>query len=95
MPPSSAAATVDDVIVSPEPPRERPSKGSKSAEAGALLALSHTLAHAPDQAVQQLVNSAMKLAQAHSAGVSVEDTEAEEVVLRWIATAGEFAQYRP
>lgn len=89
--PSSAATTVDDVIVSPEPPNERLSKGRKSAEAGALLALSHTLAHAPDHAVQQLVNPAMKLAQAQSAGLSVEDMDAGQVILRWIATAGEFA----
>lgn len=94
MQPSSAATTVDDVIVSPEPPPERPSKGNKSAEAEALLALSHTLAHAPDHAVQQLVNSAMKLAQAQSAGVSVEDMDVDKFILRWIATAGEFARYQ-
>ncbi|MEO5672902.1 MAG: GAF domain-containing protein [Ramlibacter sp.] len=94
MSPSSTVSTVDDVIVSAEPPREGLSEGRKSAEADALLALSHTLARAPDQAVQQLVNSAMKLARAESAGVSVEDTEGGEVILRWIATAGEFARYQ-
>lgn len=96
--PASATTTVDDVIVPPEPPpeppRERPSNGRRSAEAEALLALSQTLAHAPDQAVQQLVNAAMNLTQAQSAGLSVEDMEAGEVILRWIATAGEFARYQ-
>ena len=62
--------------------------------AEALLALSHTLAHAPDHAVQQLVNSAMKLAQAQSAGVSVEEMDVDKLILRWIATAGEFARYQ-
>jgi putative methionine-R-sulfoxide reductase with GAF domain len=82
----------DDVIVEPE---ERSGNSpSKLAGAEALLSLSETLARKPEEALRQLVMSAMKLTNADSAGLSLEDDEAGELVLRWIATAGEFSRYQ-
>ena len=91
--PSPAPLCVDDVIVPPEPHRATRSF-DRSAEADALLSLSHILARSPEQATQQLVHSAMSLTNADSAGLTLEDEEAGEVVLRWIATAGEFKRYQ-
>lgn len=64
-------------------------------ESEAFMALSQTLARDVERAPQQLVDSALRLCGADSAGLSVEDTdEAGQAVLRWIATAGEFARYQ-
>lgn len=82
---------LDDVIVVPDPAVEDP--GQVAATNDAFLALSRTLAREPAFAVQRLVESAMKLTGAESAGVSLEDTEQGEPVFRWIATAGEYARY--
>jgi GAF domain-containing protein len=82
----------DNVIVDPE---ERSGNSpSKSEGAEALLSLSETLAQKPEGALRQLVMSAMKLTKADSAGLSLEDQEEGELVLRWIATAGEFSRYQ-
>lgn len=80
--------TVDDVIVAPQPAIAGRDPATESA---AFMALSQTLARKPDQAVQRLVETALKLTQAGSAGVSLEDTDGGERVFRWVATAGEFA----
>jgi GAF domain-containing protein len=82
-------SSVDDVIIQPTPAKEP----SKDAQAQALLAISETLARAPDKARQKLVSTAMRLTRAQSAGLSMEDHEAGKLVLRWTATAGEFSRY--
>jgi GAF domain-containing protein len=92
VPSSPSPLSGDDVIVAPE---ERSGNSpSKSGGAEALLSLSETLAHKPEGALRQLVMSAMKLAKADSAGLSLEDYEQGELVLRWLATAGEFSRYQ-
>ena len=87
--PHTPRTSVDDVIVPPEPAPRRQAHLEKEA----LLALSHSLAREPASAVQRLVELAMKLTGAESAGVSLEDTEAGEAVFRWVAAAGEFARH--
>ena len=78
---------VDDVIVAPAPAPEL--KTSRVTDA--LLRLSQSLAQEPDLAVQRLVETAMELTKADSAGVSLEEDDATQ--FRWIATAGEFSRY--
>lgn len=83
------ALGVDEVIVAPE---DGSARRTAPAETQAFLALSETLAKAPGRAVQRLVDLAMKLTGADSAGVSLEE-EGGEPIFRWIATAGEFSRY--
>jgi GAF domain-containing protein len=83
---------VDDVIVAAE--QHSGTSTYKAVEADALLSLSESLARNPEGAVQQLIASAMKLTGTDSAGLSLEDHEAGELVLRWVATAGEFSRYQ-
>jgi GAF domain-containing protein len=84
--------SLDEVIVAPAPGVAR--AGSRSAsETEAFLSLSGTLAHKPELASQRLVELAMKLAGADSAGLSLEDHDERGPFLRWIATTGEMARY--
>ncbi len=68
-------------------------KSLQSAEADAFISLSGTVARRPKDVAQQLVVAAMRLTNAESAGLSLESVEAGELVLRWVATAGEFSRY--
>ena len=84
---------VSDVLVLPTPAASDPSM--RGMESEAFLSLSQTLARDPARAPQQLVESAMRLCRADSAGLSLEDVdESGQPILRWIATAGEFARYQ-
>ncbi|HEX7639960.1 MAG TPA: ATP-binding protein, partial [Burkholderiaceae bacterium] len=59
----------------------------------ALAGLATVLAENPDDLARALADAALRLTGAHSAGLSLEDTERGEPVFRWVATAGEFARY--
>jgi hypothetical protein len=84
------ALSVDDIIVEPKPSTKR---RSASEQTHALLGLSEVMAHAPERAVQRLVETAMKLTEADSAGISLEDTHESQPVFRWVAVAGELTRY--
>ena len=88
--PRNPAQSVDEVIVQPGVPARR-SKASD--ETQALLGLSEVMAKAPERALQRLVESAMRLTGAESAGVSLEDTYDGQPVFRWVAVTGEFSRY--
>jgi signal transduction histidine kinase len=47
----------------------------------------------PEEILQELVNLAVELCHADSAGVSLEEDEPGEPKFRWVAVAGSFAQY--
>ena len=84
---------VSEVLVLPTPAASDPSK--RGMESEAFLGLSQTLARDPVRAPQQLVDSALRLCGADSAGLSLEETdESGQPILRWIATAGEFAPFQ-
>ncbi len=93
MPGTTRPISVDDLLVSPSPSTVK-SPASKRQEADALLLLSQTLARNPGHAIQQLASSALSLTGAESAGVTLEDMEAGECILRWIATAGRAKIYQ-
>lgn len=62
------------------------------AESMIMAELVQVLATRPREMAQALADAAMKLTGAASAGVSLEQNEAEPV-FRWIATAGEYGRY--
>ena len=82
--------SIDELIVQPVPSTRR---RSASEETQALLGLSEVMARAPERALQRLAETAMKLTQADSAGISLEDTHEGEPVFRWVVVAGEFSRY--
>ena len=87
--PPPGSCPIDNVIVAPPP-----GKGGKQRdEREAFLALSETLSRAPQAAPQRLIESAMRLTGADSAGISLEDLEGEKAVFRWVVVAGEFSPY--
>lgn len=59
----------------------------------ALAWLADTLAEHPDHIAQELANTAMRLTQAGSAGISIEEDCNGEHQFRWIATAGALERY--
>jgi signal transduction histidine kinase/ActR/RegA family two-component response regulator len=97
-----------ELLTSPEPPLPWPveqvidtellkRRTSKPANYGpenlAMLELAQALATDPSSVVQRLVEAAMRLTGAGSAGLSLADSQDGEDVFRWIATAGEYTKY--
>ncbi len=61
--------------------------------AGALVTLSQALATSPEQILQQLVEAALDLCRAQSAGISLLEEENGRKIFRWHALAGQFAPH--
>lgn len=83
--------SLDEIIVPPAP------SGAMTvpwqAETDAFLELSRTLATSPERTAQRLVDIAMSLTGADSAGLSLEDIDEDTPIFRWVATCGEFSRY--
>ncbi len=70
--------------------RQRPARPPDyAAENRALVALAQAMAVSPTDILQKLVETALALCHAHSAGISMLDDERER--FRWIAIAGQWA----
>ena len=63
------------------------------AESDALTLLAKTFAAEPQLIAKRLVDLALQLTGAHSAGLSLEEVADGKPRFRWIATAGEFSRY--
>ena len=63
------------------------------AESRALVALVRGLADSPETVLQKLVEAALELCRADSAGISIAEKVGDQAVFRWHATAGAFARY--
>jgi hypothetical protein len=61
------------------------------AENQALVALAQELANSPSSIMQQLVETALELCRAHSAGISLLEEEVGRKIFRWHAIAGQWA----
>ena len=60
----------------------------------ALQRLSHALLERPDTILQELVNAAVDLCEADSAGISIEKEDgSDQEFYRWIATAGDYSGF--
>ena len=60
----------------------------------ALLTLGQTMADSPESVLQQLVDKALELCRAESAGLSLLEEENGHKIFRWHGVAGEYAPYR-
>ena len=74
--------------------QQRPSKTPNyQAESAAMMELVKALADDPESVAQRLVEVALNLTAAGSAGLSVAESEDGKEIFRWIATAGEYSRY--
>ena len=74
--------------------RQRPPRvPDYKAESEGLTRLARTFAAEPALIAQRLVDLALQLTAAHSAGLTLEESEQGRPRFRWIATAGEFSRY--
>ena len=60
---------------------------------GALITLAQTLANSPERILQQLVETALGLCHAHSAGLSLLEEEDGRKIFRWHGVAGQYAPH--
>jgi signal transduction histidine kinase len=83
---------LEDVNITDELAR-RPSRPPDYAlEAEALRVLTHEVATYPQGALQALAETVIRVCRADSGGVSVVEPDGAAGIVRWYATAGEFAQ---
>jgi signal transduction histidine kinase len=88
-----AAASLKDILVTAEVWARTARVPDHHAENIALAGLADALIQDPGSIYQRLVDAALALTGAESAGLSLLDTDPSEPVFRWIATAGGFAEY--
>lgn len=86
-------AVVDDILITSELVRRPARAPDFESENQALVALATVMAESPKGVLQQLAETALKLCKAGSAGISVLESDTEESVFRWRATAGCYAAY--
>jgi signal transduction histidine kinase len=85
---------LDSVIATSELSRRPPRPPDHAAENGALVALAEEIATSPEGILQRLVEWALDLCEAHSAGITlIEQGTDGQPVLRWRAVAGRFASH--
>jgi signal transduction histidine kinase/ActR/RegA family two-component response regulator len=82
---------LENILITDELAKRVSRQPNFQTEAEALRELAASLTASPDQILQKLSETVLKLCQAHSAGVSV--VEPENGVFRWRAIAGELAKF--
>ena len=87
------AARVAEVIVNEELTRRPTRSPDFEAENRALVALAEVMAGSPKTILQKLVDVALELCRAGSAGISIEETDGGNGIFRWHATAGAYSRY--
>ena len=88
------ASSPNDVIINSQLSR-RPSRfPNYEAERNALVALSKTMADSPQMILQRLVETALQLCRAGTAGISLLEKHNGEEIIRWEALAGVYADRR-
>src|SRR5688572_24720589 len=81
-----------DSVIANEELRCRPVRARKDTSVERALAkLARELATSPRRILQALADTARELCQAHSAGVSLVEREADRSIFRWHAVSGQWA----
>src|SRR3712207_500551 len=86
-------AELDDILVTAELSRRPARVPDFAAENQALVQLAQTMVQAPPALLQCLVDVALDLCQAGSAGISLLDSGVEPSIFRWAVLSGGFAPY--
>lgn len=90
---SVGKASLEDILITHELGTRPSSQPDYEAENKALVTLASHMAESPATLLQKLVEQAMVLCNAGSAGLSLEEMEGEEAVFRWKATCGRMARF--
>jgi len=94
---SEAVATLPvplEAVICTDELRRRPARPANyKALCSALLQLGRTLTHSSEQILQQLVETALELCQAQSAGISLQEEENGQKIFRWHGVAGKYAPH--
>ncbi len=84
---------LESVIITPLL-RERPPRSPDyEAENRALATLAREMANSPETVLQKLVEIALELSRAHSAGISLLEEQHGQQTFRWSAVAGQCSEY--
>jgi signal transduction histidine kinase len=92
--PVRAAVTLQDVDIRAELPSRPCRRRDYESEHRALAALAQEMTENPRNMLQKLVETAIELCHAETAGISLLEAQDGEEVFRWEALAGVFASYR-
>jgi hypothetical protein len=91
---NAADMQVNDMRADTEFPARPIRVHSPALEVGGLRRLAHVFAERPERILQELVEVAMDLCDAHSAGITLEEnTAGTDCQFRWIATAGRYSPF--
>jgi two-component sensor histidine kinase len=82
---------LESVLITDELARRPTRLPDYEAENHALVSLAQEMANSPQNVLQRVVELAMELCKAHSAGVSLLETQEGQEIFRWSAVAGQFA----
>ncbi|WP_346293186.1 GAF domain-containing protein [Sphaerothrix gracilis] len=83
-----------DILITDELARRSPRQPDWQAENQAMRSLAWQLAQASEQMLQRLVELAVELCEAGTAGVNLSETQPDgKVVFRWVAMVGHLASY--
>jgi signal transduction histidine kinase len=88
-----ALVSLESVLTTAELGRRPSRPPDYQAENQALIALTEELANSPSSILQKLVDTALELCRAHSAGISLLEEEAGRKIFRWHAVAGQWAPH--
>jgi PAS domain S-box-containing protein len=91
---SPGTSSFQDIDVTGELARRPKRPPGHAAENAALVELARHMAEAPHSILQKLVDTALGLCMAHSAGISILENNGGKPIFRWYATAGDFEPYR-
>jgi PAS domain S-box-containing protein len=89
--PRQVFVPLDDVLITAELERRPTRSPDYTAEGRALTALAEVMADSPQTILQKLVETALYLCRADSAGISILEAGFAQGVFRWHAIAGQFA----
>ena len=87
------ADALAEVIITPALWRRDQTPRDLPAEHTALVDLARQMARAPDALFQRLVDHALALCRADSAGLSLLERNGQRSLFRWVALAGAYAKF--
>jgi signal transduction histidine kinase len=90
---SGVSVPLESVIHTRELNRRKPRPPDSAGVISALVSLARTMADSPERTLQQLVEAALALCHAHSAGISLLEDENGRKIFRWHGVAGEYAPH--
>jgi signal transduction histidine kinase len=90
---ADALVSLESVLSTAELSRRPSRRPDYQAENQALVILAQELANSPSSILQRLVETALELCRAHSAGISLLEEEAGRKIFRWHAIAGQWAPH--